>query len=221
MSIYIIGDLHGKVQEYYELIKDNEFSSSIQVGDFGVGFGKDDLILHYLDNLNKNELKHFFIRGNHDNPDICNKNSFPCYLGDWGYLEDQDIFFISGAYSVDGLYRTPGFDWWRNEELGACEWDKIETEYIKRRPKYVVSHDCPHFIYSKIFNYISSPSITTYNLGKLFDKHQPKKWIYGHHHIDITENYDGCEFICLNELSYYKLDVSPIIFTRHDIGLTK
>jgi len=210
MSIYLIGDIHGKIEEYYNLIKNNNFNSSIQLGDFGIGFGNDEKIYSYLDNLNKNNISHWFIRGNHDNPNKC--QLFSNYLGDWGYLEDQDIFYIGGAYSIDKWARTPNSDWWINEELFQEQWDELKKIYINIKPKYVISHDCPSMIYNKLFHYINIDfSITARELNGLFFHHQPDAWVFGHHHHDVSDIFEDCEFVCLSELSYYNLDVPSLV----------
>jgi hypothetical protein len=39
--------------------------------------------------------EHKFLRGNHDDPKLCGKH--PNYLGEYGYLPDDELFFVSGA----------------------------------------------------------------------------------------------------------------------------
>ena len=56
----IIGDVHGKINEYLQLIKNRKHS--IQLGDFGVGFV----------DIPELPINHRFIRGNHDNPELLN-----------------------------------------------------------------------------------------------------------------------------------------------------
>ena len=59
-----IGDIHGKYLPYIKRARKSPDGHSIQVGDFGVGFGNDkvpNFEPHGLD-----PKKHRFIRGNHD-----------------------------------------------------------------------------------------------------------------------------------------------------------
>ena len=56
MIITFVGDVHGKVKEYLEIVKQNEFT--FQVGDMGLGFA--GVNLHEL------SQNHLFTRGNHD-----------------------------------------------------------------------------------------------------------------------------------------------------------
>lgn len=94
--MFLIGDVHGKFDRYGEIL--TGLPCSIQLGDMGIGFGLDDLF------PKADPTKHRFLRGNHDNPELCRRH--PNYLGDFGF--EFGIFFISGAFSVDRHLRTMG-----------------------------------------------------------------------------------------------------------------
>lgn len=64
MKFFFIGDVHGKFNKYIDILKNNNYNISIQVGDFGIGFAD----IEYPTELGSNN---FFIRGNHDNPHVC------------------------------------------------------------------------------------------------------------------------------------------------------
>lgn len=70
-SIRFIGDVHGNWKRYKKII--NDCDTSIQVGDFGVGFiSKITEQVHSnppYDHMKRGD--HRFIRGNHDNPNVC------------------------------------------------------------------------------------------------------------------------------------------------------
>jgi hypothetical protein len=105
----IIGDVHGKYDEYVELIRSlPEDAQSIQIGDFGFEYD-----VFEKENIGFN---HRFFGGNHDNYDKI-RDCANAVL-DFGQLgDDGNIFFVRGAFSIDRYIRTIGVDWWPNEEL--------------------------------------------------------------------------------------------------------
>lgn len=203
MKILFIGDVHGKNKEYLKIINSNKFDISVQLGDFGFGFGHDFM------NIPENN---YFIRGNHDEPDIC--RSHPNYLGDWGY--SNNMFFISGGYSIDKEWRMTyeainGIKiWWEEEEIGKKEYKHIYKMYENIKPNLVISHECPKFVVNIMNNelkkYIFS-NTSDILLPKIFEIHKPKTWVFAHHHRSFNENIDGTQFICLKELETLLLEV--------------
>lgn len=72
MKIRFIGDVHGKVQKYLEVLDtEGDYDYSIQVGDMAIGFPSVEFPPF------QKPIKDFFIRGNHDNPELCKlKNNY-------------------------------------------------------------------------------------------------------------------------------------------------
>lgn len=215
-KIRFIGDVHGKILSYKKIIDDCE--SSVQIGDFGVGFYP----------LEKNKIfkdvkgNHRFIRGNHDNPCLCKVQKTPKWISD-GTIENFkncDIVYIGGAYSIDKNQRTPMVDWWENEELSENEFEKIKkqlTPYFENeKPIIFVTHDAPSIaadvlaknlnIRTKIINR------TSHYLNEIFlnFKNKPKFWIFGHWHKNFDYVIDGTRFLCLAELSFIDFDLEKI-----------
>lgn len=206
MEIRLIGDVHGYYQRYKKIIK--QVDNSIQLGDMGVGFkalrqGE----VKYLKNPPFDAMSkgnHLFIRGNHDNPEVCKKHKY--WIPDGTYLYDK-IFCVGGAKSIDRVFRTEGWDWWPEEELSYEELDKIIQKYIEIKPDYVVSHECPNSIANEIlqaFNRskIEDGSRTRQALEVMFYHHKPKRWWFGHWHESLEFKSGGTQFRCLNELEY-------------------
>lgn len=191
-----IGDTHGKNKAYQQIISGAE--KSIQVGDFGMGFGiKPDA-----------SLNHRFIRGNHDNPELCRKS--PNWIPD-GTVEDR-MFFLGGGQSIDCHTRCEGVDWWRDEELTIGELNHIISIYESSACDIVVTHECPDVIAEEVFERrrnvrIHSPSRTSQALAAILDIKPPKIWIFGHWHIAVDDVVGKTRFICLDECQYFDIDI--------------
>jgi len=210
-ELILIGDVHGKFGAYKRLLAQAADEPTFQVGDMGVGFGRP---------LEKQAPHHRFIRGNHDNPEACQEH--PNYAGEWGYDKNMKLFFIGGAYSVDGPLRRKMMEenpmerriWWPDEELSDDQLAAAFGMYRETKPEIMVSHDCPQSIAKKLidsmtvkpmggFGVVSSR--TSEWLEKMFSAWQPRLWFFGHYHRDWSREVNGTAFQCLNELSAVQL----------------
>ncbi len=187
-----IGDVHGKIAQYLKL---TNCAASIQVGDMGAGF----VPLPLFPEL---PLDHRFIRGNHDDPDVCRAN--PNWIADRSF--DGERYFIGGAWSIDHAFRTIGVDWWAVEELSWSELDAAIDDVVNYKPKIIVSHDGPGSVMQTLFPYRDRNCRTQTALDAMFTLHQPEIWLFGHWHTNIDTVINGTRFICLAELSYIDLD---------------
>ena len=98
MKTRIIGDIHGHIGPYINLLVDCD--ASIQVGDFGYGFINEPAERLVSDIHESGD--HKFIRGNHDDPAKC--KVAPGWIQDG--LVRNDVMFIGGAWSIDWHLRT-------------------------------------------------------------------------------------------------------------------
>lgn len=180
---------------------------SLQVGDMGIGFPK-------AGRYSKNGvswspevyLNHLFLNGNHDDPSLCKKH--PNYIGDWGFIKEPSIFYVSGGYSIDHTYRTKDETWWKDEEIKKEEMPFILNSYIENKPKIVVSHECPLIIKKTVVTNewkLETDSRTERLFQNMFDIHRPDYWIFGHHHKFLEKDIDGTHFVCLGELMFCKI----------------
>ncbi len=201
MTLYI-GDVHGKFKRYGKLLKDNY--DTIQVGDMGVGFM--DGFGMTTSNPPFDKMVSWnarFIRGNHDNPEVCRNHRQ--WIKD-GTRKDG-VMYIGGAWSVDQAWRTPNESWWHDEELGIEELSMLVDKYEKYQPHTMVTHDCPESIVS--FHYSSydhTPSRTRAALQRMLTRHRPKLWVFGHWHHSFDQVIDGTRFVCLDELEMKELN---------------
>jgi hypothetical protein len=198
-----IGDVHGLWGRYQKLAK--AVPASIQVGDFGMGFGQKHPFTWKDDKAAYRD--HKFIRGNHDSPSHCARVEW--WIPD-GTVWNDSMMFVGGALSIDAAFRTEGVSWWRDEELSLAAMDKIITKYEAVKPSIMVTHECPNVIARVLFPWMTKqeyPSRTRQLFDTLWEIHSPKLWVFGHWHEDKDVIIDDCRFICLNELSHIDLDL--------------
>ena len=203
MKVRIIGDVHAKYGEYLHLTDEAEYS--IQLGDMGFSY-------NHMKGLNP--LNHTFFGGNHDNYDKinavshCHGNFGGRHLGNSAVGPVFNYFIVRGAYSVDKKYRTIGIDWWADEELNREQAERCINNFEQMKPEIVISHDCPASVVPEFMTneWKLEKSFTGLVLDDMFEIHQPKTWIFGHHHNSKTTTKNGTKFICLDELNYIDLD---------------
>lgn len=205
----LIGDIHGHWYEYYNLTSSIEHSS-VQVGDFGIGFNgqywEDRVVEHHASG------QHRFIRGNHDNPATC-KAAMPGYIQD-GTVEN-DVMYLGGAWSIDRGYRVEGVDWWRDEELSYGELDTLISVYSAARPRVMITHDCPilaaYHMFIKSGQSLGGRTLhltrTGEALQQMFEIHQPEEWYFGHWHITKRMEINGTTFQCLGIDDYIDVEL--------------
>jgi len=188
-KLIIIGDVHTKIDKYWEILQKYKDYNSIQVGDFGFS----DEHKWHLENINSEKHKINF--GNHDDYTYLNS---PHSLGNYSVLENG-IMTLRGALSIDKTNLTENIDWFENEELNYGEMQEAIDAYIQNKPRIMITHDCPVEIRKTLFN-ISDKTMTSNGLQAMFEEHQPEIWIFGHHHKSMDVVINKTRFICLDEL---------------------
>lgn len=193
-GLLIIGDVHGRINDYWKLVNTYK-GSSIQVGDFGFKKQHD----WFLKNIDYTRNRINF--GNHDDYSFLHK---PHSLSNWSYDPRIELMTVRGAYSIDKAQRTENIDWWANEELNYVEMQDAIDFYNVNKPKIMITHDCPDQVRRYLFGIVNK-SITSNGLQSMFEDHQPDLWIFGHHHRRKEEIINGTKFICLEELGTYMI----------------
>lgn len=194
----IIGDVHGKVDRYQSIIADCE--TSICVGDFGFKAEWDWYYKNIAPIGFDKPYRHLINMGNHDY--LPYVGQYPS-LGHYAELtiENKRIFTVRGADSIDKHLRLEGVDWFPDEELSYSLAEDALESYIEFAPEIVISHDCPQHVMEMLFGH-TDKSLTRNLLQAMYDEWAPDLWIFGHHHKSIDVEFDGCRFICLNELEF-------------------
>lgn len=192
-ALTLIGDVHGKVNEYWKLVTHQVKGKSVQVGDFGFKEA------HEWHRLNIDARQHKVLFGNHDYyPMLYAAHSL------WDHKLEGDVLFVRGAHSVDRDERVEGVDWWPEEELSYLHCDRLLRSLLGEDVRVVVSHDCPQSVLRPLFG-ISGKSRTGQLLDAILEQHRPELWVFGHHHKSKNEVLDGVRFRCLAELEMMEL----------------
>ncbi len=213
MTVFI-GDVHGKYTQYKRIL--DHCTGSIQVGDMGVGFRRWPHGDWQTNPPHEKmvEGKHRFIRGNHDNPNVCKGHSQ--WIPD-GRIEN-DTMFIGGGLSIDKAYRVEDYSWWPDEELEYLNLRALIEVYDVARPKVMVTHDCPESIALHIVQLllipgttkVDFPSRTRIALQQMLEIAPPKLWVFGHWHFPLDQVINSTRFVCLAELQTIDIDVEAL-----------
>lgn len=227
-SLVIIGDVHGRMDEYMHATRRAEWS--LQLGD--LGFEYDCL-------ANVDPHRHRVVAGNHDNyaGEVLDERDVEKaqqrdptarftvnmegavvrlihqtahFLGDfgtWSVLSSgveggpKEIFYCRGAKSTDKADRTPGTNWFAEEELTEARLKAAVEFYGRTQPYLVATHTAPTSLLPQILpGTILRPTRTNDALQRMFEMHQPKYWLFGHYHIPWGKQVGGTRFFCLAEL---------------------
>ena len=220
MYTRIIGDIHGKFHDYRTYSIGMFDGPTIQIGDFGIGFGQSPYWYTSVD-AHQNDGTHRFIRGNHDDPELCKTMN--------GYIPDGRVeghtMFLGGAWSIDnpdappGWYkRTAGVDWWEGEECSAAELDTFLDVYATVKPRVMITHDCPTdashemFFRTGLVKGLEYPNRTASALQRMWSLHQPEYWFFGHWHHTKHIKLGNTHFQCIGELDYIDFDLDNLEF---------
>jgi len=212
----LIGDIHGAVNDCKTYAIDTFEGPTIQIGDFGIGFGQGDYWLKSVSEFHKLG-GHRFIRGNHDHPALC--KTMPSYIPD-GTVEG-DVMFIGGAWSIDNpnapdgwLPRTENYDWWADEQCSDEEFELMFETYKRVKPRVMITHDCPAKISYQMFwqtDLVRGPVYPNRTSGwfdKFLDAHQPEFHFFGHWHHTVRYKYGNTTFVCLGILDFIDVDLN-------------
>jgi hypothetical protein len=206
----LIGDIHGQWLNYLNLVHDprNRATQSIQVGDFGLGFGEREEHKEYVREEMQKNGSHRFIRGNHDNPELCKEHSQ--FIKDGSF--EGSTMFVGGARSSDQHHRIEGVSWWPEEELSHDELSVVIADYEMKKPKVLITHDCPDSVARHLFSFYTD-SVNESRTRQAFDVmfhhvgHRPDLWVFGHWHESKRVNIMGTEFICLGIDETFDIDL--------------
>ena len=207
-NMRFVGDIHGKVERFTKVCEGIDYPI-VQVGDFGYGFF-DHPTRQYIDSFMESNPNVRFIRGNHDDPELCKSLSW-C-IPDGTYDEVNGIMYIGGAQSYDReIRKANGYKWWPDEQCSFMDLYEFHNVYNTVKPRIMVTHDAPESISYQMFlaqwGKVKDSSRTAQAFDAMIEVHKPDMWIFGHWHENKRFNYRGCEFICIAELGHIDIQL--------------
>lgn len=204
-KILLVGDVHGRFSGLNEIIDREKPDLTICLGEFGFWANLMPAIwtLH-----SKNPI--WFIDGNHEQFTLLNErksdeivpNVFYKPRGSVENIAGKNFLFLGGGFSIDWKYRTPGYDYFPDDELLKMS----ELDNIPKRIKIdvVCSHTAPNkFSILGPVQESMYPDSSRNVLDYVLKKYKPREWFFAHFHILKEGCYahkDGkyTSYTCLN-----------------------
>ena len=207
MKLRLISDIHGNLHKINEIRQSvHRYDLTVQLGDYGIGFGVNST----LDTIDSDRFKILF--GNHDDFDALSK--YPHALDRYGILEfaGEKIFYVGGAQSIDRDRRTPGLNWWTNEQLEYREVnDCLDLwEANCANIDLVLSHDCPINVGQSVLGFFPNENTTNRLLYEIWKIKESKEWYFGHYHRIFNKQIGKTNFHCLPINGEVVLEIAPI-----------
>lgn len=216
--IYIIGDIHGKVDALQQIIDEKDITDCflICVGDFGIGFKQNRIkelraIEHFNKYLAPRNINFLSIRGNHDDPSYFGGKGRVVH-SHFELIEDytlreingEQFLFVGGAVSVDRRIRKEGVSYW-NDEKFVLDVSKLQ------RCDVLITHSAPSWNGPCDKDGIrgwceKDPAIWDECLQERKDHDilikltGARKHYCGHFHVFSSVDHDNCYSYILNEL---------------------
>ena len=207
-KVLMVGDIHGELGNFSNLINKKKPDIVIQLGDFDIPLGDQYDVKNIF--TNNQQTKVYVCPGNHERWDILtkleNSNSlvkslnspvpfakensiYYCPRTTVVTLPDgRNVLFMGGAFSIDKQWRTPGRDWFPEEIITWRDMDNLPDCQID----IVVSHTAPEEILMQVHNrglfYIHGfgfgklEDTSCQYLSYVLDKYKPKLWYFAHFH---------------------------------------
>jgi hypothetical protein len=140
---------------------------------------------------------------------LCHEH--PNYLGDFGNLLDDDLFFVSGAQTASWRVLGNSKYWYADEEMSDSALNDAIAIYKETSPKIVISHTAPSEGAQEILKDLNGSyflnkhgdveSRTSRALQEMFEAYQPSSWYFGYFHINREFLIGETRFRCFAEMA--------------------
>lgn len=191
-GVMVLGDIHGHFQRVNHLIQREQPDIILQCGDIGYWprMGGEE-----FKELDTSATRIYFCDGNIDDivalrelsqgcrlPVEISPNIFYMPRGSVLTLPDgRRALFVGGAMSRDKHQRSPGVDWFPEEEICDLDMCGLPPPPVDM----VISHTCPaEFTVSNFkVNTAEGDDISRHYLSAVLKRYQPGLWFFGHWHL--------------------------------------
>jgi len=213
-SILVVGDLHGEWGKLNQLISKKQPDIVLQCGDFGwwpkMEIKAPVLYGHTskwrLKGIKPGNSKIYWCDGNHEElPHLIQDGNIhemynQVFHGSRGSTlrlpDGRIVLFAGGASSVDKDLRTPGHDWFFEENITNKEFELMLSH---KRVDVVVSHTCPTQF--EVYGTGSTEKLNDGNriaLSYVLEKYKPSLWFFGHWHNYEYGKFENTKWFCLD-----------------------
>ena len=202
MKIAIVGDVHMHFKGLAYIVRTHSPDVILQCGDFGY-WPKDNN--YNIDYCKNGQTKIYFCDGNHEDHEslrsLTNNEIHPNIFyqprGSILKLGDYNILFMGGAHSVDKAQRTPGYDWFPEENISERDLYNIPDDRID----VFISHTSPvEFDFEKYSITEKKNDGNRKYLSCILDTYKPKLWYFGHWHTNDWGKYNDCIWYAMNQI---------------------
>ena len=199
--VMIVGDLHGNWGPLNTLMNKKRPDIVLQCGDFGWWpqwtIKKSTLYSHHQEWSHKGlkvpeDCKLYWCDGNHEQysdlqqyqDGTIHEMYDRVFYGSRGAtLELPDgriVLFAGGASSIDRDNRTPGYDWFPEENICRGDLDRmLSHDHVD----ILISHTCPvSFDVRGVASSDKAHDSSRYALEEVLQKYNPSQWFFGHYH---------------------------------------
>ena len=219
MKTLIVGDLHGEWGRLNQLISKKKPDIILQCGDFGwwpsldirypILYGRRQTWCSK--GIKPQGSRVYWCDGNHEEHTALSQTGSikELYAGIHHASRGstlvlptgQTVLFAGGATSIDKDRRTPGRDWFPEENITNEELDRMLSH---DRIDIVISHTCPDSF--DLSDYIAE-DYSSYNkrldanrvaLDVVLEQYSPEFWFFGHWHKFMTGQYRDTKWVGLD-----------------------
>lgn len=197
MRVLLLGDTHGNTGWVRELalpIANSVSADAIfQLGDFGYW----DTGGEFVNTVSRSSIPFYFIDGNHENhPRLpVERGKVVNLTGNLHYVprgsvlnwDGVKVLAVGGAHSIDRAYRTPGIDWFPEEDISE---EDVRFAVSSLTCDVMLAHDAP--------STAKLPLVTPYDavwraelpaceanrerVSVIVDAVKPSLYVHGHYH---------------------------------------
>lgn len=213
MKIMAVGDLHGDWGRLNSLVNKKQPEIILQCGDFGwwpkmevtrpVLYGQQKEWI--LKGIKPDGAKIYWCDGNHEEHPLLTQDGLIHEMYENVYHASREsiltlpdgrtVMFISGADSIDKGMRTPGHDWFHEENI---TWDQFELAMAyDDKVDIVISHTAPGSfdVHGTMGKHEDSNRVA---LDGILKKFKPELWIFGHWHKYQQGQFNETRWTCLD-----------------------
>ena len=212
-QVMVVGDLHGNWGKLNTLINTQQPEIILQCGDFGwwPNFEVKRPVLYgtqntwFVDGVIRQTSLMYFCDGNHEDHGCLKQDGLIHEMYDGVHHASRGstltlpdgrvVMFVGGADSVDKHWRTPGRDWFAEENISQSQFDRIIS--YEGRVDIVISHTCPDaFDIYGTEGKLKDPNRAALQL--ILEKYKPSMWYFGHWHKNKTGKCGDTNWMCLD-----------------------